>query len=201
MPNILYAQQINNVDQFSEKVGLDLSISSSEIGLEDEVGDSFDVERDTVAASLNVPVSGNLALYLGAGYIFKSNFKDVSEFDDTGYIVNLGLKNKFIDKGSFQLSGFLNYSHIDETYVDTVVSNGFAAVAALAEADMNEIELGVTGKYLLSDYVDLFLGVSVIPYSDGDAEFAFAGANILGDIAVAAGKTEIERERKRIQIL
>lgn len=143
-------------------VNIGPTLSLSEIEYENEDGNTFTVDRKVLGLGLVYRFDSSANLLLQMGYTFETEFED-SNFDDgTGYMAGIGVNFAFYRsrKVSFVGYGLLDY-----------VKDRYEIGRHNIDMDIMDFHLGSTVLFKLGPVAGLFVGVDLVPYSEGSLDY------------------------------
>jgi hypothetical protein len=141
--------------------GIGPSLSLSEIDYKNEDDNVFGVERNTIGLGVVGGITRNVSLLFQAGHTYESKFNE-SKLEGEGYMFGGGI-------------GFEMYSHKRVTMVGYGLLNYVSDTYKLKNhRPKKEIKMTVTDLHLgwitllrANQYISLFGGLDLVPYSDG----------------------------------
>ena len=174
-----HAQNLLPLHEVPESGELALSYVASEIDIDIELPtEDFEneIERTIVALSYHFPIGDDLSIPVAIGYttkaeiefveIIDSNDLDPGDAEGDGFIVQVGINNRFYSKDQFQFIGSLKGTYIDEVY--GAVFDRFGSTDI--EGSIFEVAATGTGVFQASEKVKLYGGLEQTPLSDGEIQ-------------------------------
>lgn len=138
-------------------VALNAAVSFSEIEYDGDRGSEGDVERSIIGLGLTLPLSSIVELYGEFGYIAEADLQE-TRGDGDGFLVGGGLRGTLLRRDRLSLLGRGGFRFITEDY-----GSGL-------DADIGEVDLGLTARFAANRDLGLYGGLDFIPYSDGELD-------------------------------
>lgn len=161
LPSVICAQTFVNESKTSQsKVGIGPALAFSEVEYKTAGDHVFSFKRKTLGLTVNAPLNDSVGALLQGGYSWKSEFENGSH-DGTGYAIGGGLNGVFHRSPmvAFVGYGLLNYQadSFDYEYGDLDMTT-------------TDLHLGTLAVFPISQKVDFYVGVDLVPYSDGSID-------------------------------
>lgn len=181
LPSVMCAQTFVNESKASQsKVGIGPAVAFSEVDYKAQGDHVFSFKRKTLGLAVNAPLNDNVGAMLQGGYSFKSEFEDGSH-DGTGYAIGGGLNGVFHRSASVAFVGYglLNYQ-----------ADSFDLEYGDIDMTTTDLHLGTLAVFPVAQKVDFYVGVDLVPYSDGSID----GTYKYKDKLSVKHKVDIERD-------
>jgi len=171
----------------------------------DEYRDDATVERQVVGLYGAYGLTEQLDMFLAGGYITKAeNSEDVGD-DGSGFIGQLGLRGKILQKDAFSLRayGLVNYIaedygeyyyyHRTATWTRGVGYSNIVEEEGMGETTATFVEaiLGLLAAYDIED-IRLYGGIEVVPYQSSEIEKAAGDAEDIERADIAVGRLGVQ---------
>lgn len=181
--------------------------NASEIDYEsDEYYDDATVERQVVGVYGAYGLTEEVDMFLAGGYIIKvENPEDVGD-DGSGFIGQLGVRGRILQKDAFSLRAYGLVNYISEDYGEyyyrsytytysyswgTVSMGDYEEGTGETTATFVEATLGLLAAYDIED-VRFYGGIEAVPYQSSEIEAATGDAEDIERADIAVGRLGVQ---------
>lgn len=164
----LFAQSIVNpaYKLGQSQIGLDFGFSFSDIEYEGDNGGQVDIDRKTLAAAVAFGMNPYTDIVFQAGMIFESDFEGD---DDQGFLFGGGVRGLVYEEDQIKVYGLGELIYVLEDYGDNLEGSHLA------------INLEANVRWSPNERVDIYGGIGLVPFSDGEVEAGGADFDIERD--------------------
>ena len=132
-------------------------LSFSSIEYEGDSRGGAEIERTILGLSAGYGLSPDLNAFGELGYSVESSFEDGGD-DDDGFILGTGLRGVIARQDKLSLRGYGGLRYINEEYGGDSKGNLF------------EVYGGLVARGQVRQEIGLYLGIDIVPFSDGEIE-------------------------------
>lgn len=166
--SLLAQSMIHPAFKLTEKqVGVELGLSFSDTEYETDNNVQADIDRKTLGLAVAFGMSAYLDIIAQAGMIFEADFEGQ---DDQGFLVGGAVRGQVYQQDDIMVYALGELIYIAEDYSNSL------------EASHLSFSLEANFLWSLNEHIDLYGGVGLIPFSDGELD------------AGAASDVDIERD-------
>jgi len=157
---------------------LGLSFSKSKIDY--DLGKNYEVERKIVGFYGQFAMKDALAAFAHFGVISDVEYERI-EGDGDGHMIGVGLRGTAYRQDKLDIIAFGTVNMIDEKISDIKKISGLSVEGAgiKFKSNLTELEAGALATYHTTPTFQVYGGLAMVPYSDGDSKFSggFVGKN------------------------
>lgn len=146
----------------SSEVNLGPTLSFSKVEYQNEDDNTFTVKSKTLGLGIVYNLDPGVNLLMQLGYSFDNEIEDSDLDDGTGYMVGIGANFAFLRSRKATILGYAILNYIADHYKVKRTS---------IDMKVTDIHIGSTVLFKATPVLGLFVGIDLVPYSDGSLDY------------------------------